>query len=74
MFYPNNRESLPDFHVFGARAAAIGATMLVTNRTGLSWTKDCKGGSAVFSADGDVLAKANREGREEVLIHDLEIQ
>ena len=47
--------------------------MLVTNRTGLSWIHDCKGGSAVFSAKGDVLASANREGAEEVLLHDLQL-
>jgi predicted amidohydrolase len=47
--------------------------MLVTNRTGLSWVHDCQGGNVVYSATGEVLAKANREGREEILIHDLEV-
>ena len=73
MFYPNNRETLPDFEVFGARAAAIGAPMLVTNRTGRSWIYSCKGGSVIYSAGGEVLAKANREGEEEILIHDLQL-
>ena len=73
VFYPNNRGSLPDFQVFGERASAIGAPMLVTNRTGLSWIHDCKGGCVIYSASGEVLAKANRAGQEEVLIHDLEI-
>jgi predicted amidohydrolase len=73
VFYPNNRGSLPDFEIFGVRARTIGAPMLVTNRTGLSWTKKCVGGCVVFSAQGEVLAKANREGREEVLRHDLAI-
>lgn len=73
VFYPNNRHSLPDFEVFGQRAKAIGARMLVTNRTGLSWKKDCKGGSVIYSASGEVLASSNREGHEEILIHDLEV-
>jgi len=45
--------------------------MLVTNRTGQSWIYDCQGGCVVYGADGEVLAKANREGREEILYHDL---
>ena len=47
--------------------------MLVANRTGQSRKKSCKGGNVVYSANGEVLAKANREGREEILIHDLEL-
>jgi predicted amidohydrolase len=73
VFYPNNRASLPDFEVFGRRAREIGAPMLVTNRIGQSWMKNCKGGCVVYSASGEVLAKANREGREETLIYDLEL-
>ena len=73
VFYPNNRYTLPDFEVFGQRAKKIGARMLVTNRTGLSWMNDCKGGSIIYSACGQVLASANREGHEEILIHDLEV-
>jgi predicted amidohydrolase len=73
VFYPNNRGSLPDFPVFGERARKIGAPMLVTNRTGNSWTHATRGGCVVFSASGEVLAKANREGREEILLHELEI-
>lgn len=73
VFYPNNRGALPDFEVFGEYARTIGAPMLVTNRTGRSWVHDCKGGCAVYSATGDILAKANREGREEILVYDLQI-
>jgi predicted amidohydrolase len=71
VFYPNNRHRLPEFEDFGARAAKIGAPMLVTNRVGLSWVHDCEGGCVVYGANGAVLAKANREGREEILLHDL---
>jgi predicted amidohydrolase len=73
VFYPNNRSALPEFEVFGARARAIGAPMLVTNRVGLSWGKPTRGGSVVYSATGEVLAKANREGREEILRYELKI-
>lgn len=73
VFYPNNRRALPDFDVLGEDARAIGAPMLVTNRTGMSWTHYCNGGSVVYSASGEVLAKSNREGREEILIHDLDV-
>jgi len=72
VFYPNNRGSLPDFPVFGKRARKLGAAMLVTNRTGLSWTHDCQGGCVAYAADGSVLAAANREGRQEVLHCTLE--
>jgi predicted amidohydrolase len=47
--------------------------MLVTNRTGQSWIHPCKGGCVAFDAQGNVLAKANREGREEILVVDLAI-
>ena len=67
VFYPNNRAGLPDFPVFGAYAAKIRAPMLVTNRVGKSWDYECKGGCVVFDANGNVLAKANRNGKEEVL-------
>lgn len=73
VFYPNNRSELPDFGVFGQRAGQIRAPMLVTNRTGSSWMHDCKGGNVIYSADGKVLACSNRQGREEILLHELEI-
>lgn len=73
VFFPNNRESLPAFEVFGERAAAIKAPMLVTNRIGRSWLNRCQGGCVVFSKAGEVLAKANRQGQEEILLHTLEL-
>lgn len=73
VFFPNNRGVLPRFEDFGALAKRIHAPMLVTNRVGMSWVAAAKGGCTVFSADGEVLAKANREGREEILTHTLEI-
>lgn len=70
VFYPNNREELP-LEAFAERARWLGAPLLVTNRTGLSWGYDCRGGSTLFSASGAVLAQANREGREEILVCNL---
>ena len=73
VFYPNNRGTLPESAVFGERAKRIDAPMLVTNRTGRSWLYDCQGGSAIYASDGQVLAEANREGREELLLYDLKV-
>ena len=73
VFYPNNRRKLSEHDEFGAMSRQIGAPMLVTNRTGTSWEYECFGGCAVYAADGALLASANRDGRKEVLIHDLEL-
>ncbi len=73
VFYPNNRGGLPGFKVFGARAKETGAPMLVTNRVGRSWKHDCVGGCVVYSSGGKVLAKANRKGEEEILVHRLRL-
>jgi len=73
VFYPNNRPNLPEFEVFGRRAKSINAPMLVTNRVGRSWIYDCKGGCTVYSSSGDVLAKANRDGEEEILSYSLNL-
>ena len=70
VFYPNNRGLLGKFSIFGERARKIGAPMLVTNRIGRSWYSYCEGGCVVYSANGEVLAKANREGKEEILVYD----
>jgi predicted amidohydrolase len=40
---------------------------------GRSWVYDCKGGCVLFDAGGNVLAKANRKGEEEVLYCTLTI-
>lgn len=74
VFYPNNRGSMSGPEYYGERARAIRAPMLVTNRVGQSWLKATRGGSSAYAADGTVLAQANREGREEILFHDLEVR
>ena len=48
VFYPNNREKLPDLDVFAQYARQIGAPMLVTNRVGASWQYDCGGGCVAY--------------------------
>ncbi|MGA3323525.1 MAG: carbon-nitrogen hydrolase family protein [Terriglobia bacterium] len=73
VFYPNNRESWPPLEVFGKMAKTIHAPLLVANRVGRSVIFDCPGGSAVISAQGEVLAQANRQGREEILHCNLEL-
>ncbi len=72
-FHPNNRKSLTDDAEYARRAKTIGAPLLVPNRVGNSWMHACDGGSAILGADGTLLARANREGREEILIYDLPI-
>ena len=74
VFFPNNRGTLPDFDVFGGRARQIGAPMLVSNRVGRSWIHDCRGGCVVYDAQGNVTAKANRDGREQVLRVAVELE
>ncbi len=73
VFYPNNRRNMPDFDELGALTQEIGAPMLACNRTGMSWDHACSGGSVVYSSSGSVLARANREGREEVLVCDVDL-
>jgi predicted amidohydrolase len=73
VFHPNNRKSLGDSEEYSRRAQAIGAPLLVPNRTGQSWMHACDGGSMIVASDGAVLARANREGREEILVYDLQI-
>lgn len=73
VFYPNNRVTLPEYYDLGQLAKDIQSPLLVANRTGKSWVYDCEGGSAIFSSRGDILAQANRNGFEEILICDLEI-
>ena len=74
VFHPNNRASFPHYEEYGERARLMGAPMLVTNRVGVSWVKSTPGASAVFSAQGEVLARANAEGKEEILRYDLQLR
>jgi predicted amidohydrolase len=73
VFYPNNRESWPSLDVLGKMAKTIQSPLLVANRVGRSVIFDCPGGSAVISAQGEVFAQANRQGREEILHCKLEL-
>ena len=67
-------EPRTEIDVFGHRAKTIQAPLLVTNRVGYSWMYKCEGGCVGYSKHGEVQVKANREGKEEILLHDLEVQ
>lgn len=72
VFYPHNvRKGLGNLQDKADAAKRIGAPVLVTNRVGYSWTDECMGGCAVFSAEGEPLARANQENREEILVYTL---
>jgi len=73
VWFPINRAKVSSFEEYGSIAKRIGAPMLVANRVGRSVVKDTLGGSLVYSAQGEILARANMEGREEILHHDLEL-
>jgi predicted amidohydrolase len=72
VWFPINRGA-PSPEEYSKIAKRIGAPMLVANRVGRSIVKDTLGGCVVYSAQGDILARANMEGREEILHYDLEM-
>ncbi len=74
VFYPNNRRAMPEFAELGKLARELEAPVLVANRVGNSWVNYTNGGSVVYGRDGNVLAQANREGHEEILLHDLNLK
>jgi predicted amidohydrolase len=73
VFHPCNVRFGVKAESFAARSRAIHAPLLLTNRVGLSWTHESPGGCAFISAAGEILAKANMEGKEEILLYELEI-
>jgi predicted amidohydrolase len=73
VLFPINRAKVSSFEDYGNIAKRIGAPMLVANRVGRSIVKDTLGGCVVYSAKGEILARANMEGREEILRYDLEL-
>ena len=77
VFYPNNHMGgMGSFRMYSNIAREIGAPMLVTNRVGDSWQGMCRaslGGTAMFDAEGNVVTKANVEGREEILMVDVSL-
>lgn len=70
-FHPNNRRRITEDAAYATRARTVGAPLLVTNRVGSSWDVNTTGRCMVYSAKGDLLAEANREGREEILFWNL---
>lgn len=72
VFFPVNRGA-KDFDEYPAIVAKFGASTLVTNRVGYSLNKYCVGGATVYDKSGKILAVANRDGREEILMYDLPV-
>lgn len=55
-------------------ARTVGAPLLVPNRVGASWVhKGGLGAAAIYSATGEVLAAANGDGKEEVILYRLTV-
>jgi predicted amidohydrolase len=74
VFHPHNVRFGVKAESLASEAKAFNAPVLVTNRVGRSWTHDSPGGCAVISAEGEVLARSNMEGKEEILIFNLVIK
>lgn len=72
VFFPINR-GISSFKDYADIAKKIGAPLLVSNRVGRSVTHQTLGGSVLYSAQGEILARANMEGREEILHYNLEL-
>ena len=73
VFYPNNREIWQPPEYWAKIAKATEALLLITNRVGTSWGEHCEGGCAVYSKEGKLLAAANTDGKEEILLFDLKL-
>lgn len=73
VFFPINRTA-KTFDAYPGHVARFGAITLVANRVGKSQTLDCPGGSTIYDPNGKVIAEANRDGAEEVLYCELEVQ
>ena len=68
VLFPNNRSNFHGPETFAHLAERIGAPVLAANRSGRSRDAACNGGSFLLGADGRTLARANRVGREEILL------
>jgi predicted amidohydrolase len=76
VFHPNNHinpSPEADWKTKRELTQEIGAPVLVSNRFGHSWMYTCDGGCGVISAAGELLAHSNTDGKEEILIYELEI-
>jgi predicted amidohydrolase len=74
VFFPINRTA-KTFDAYPGHVAKFGAVTLVSNRIGDSQGGlYCPGGSTIYDATGAVIAEANRDGTEEILYRDLDIQ
>ena len=71
VLFPINRSKVSSYEDYAEIARKIKAPTLVPNRVGRSIAKDTMGGSVIYSPEGAILARANSDGREEILRHDL---
>ncbi len=71
VLFPNNRSNLHGPETFAHLAVRTGAPVVLANRSGSDGHYDFNGGSLVLAADGSLLARANRVGREEILVCDV---
>jgi len=71
IFFPNNREIWRPNEYWSNIAKSCNAPLLITNRVGISWGEECEGGCSVYSKKGEQLAEANKKGKEEILLFDL---
>ena len=67
IFWQNNRGNVSDGKP-QAQAKALRTPMVVTNRCGFSYHHFQKGGACFVADDGSVVAKANEDGEEEMLL------
>ncbi len=73
VFHPHNVRFGVNPESLVEEAMAINSPVLLVNRVGRSWTHDSPGGCAVIAATGEILIRSNMEGREEILVYELEI-
>ena len=71
IFFPNNREMWRPNEYWSDIAKSCCAPLLITNRVGTSWGEKCEGGCSIYSKTGELLAEANKDGKEEILLFDL---
>lgn len=71
IFYPNNRAHWRPKEYWANIAKECNSPLLITNRVGTSWGRDCVGGCSVYSKKGELLLEANKEGKEEIIIFEI---
>jgi len=68
IFWQNNRGNVFSDGKPQEQAKRLGAPMVATNRCGFSYHHFQQGGTCVVADDGSVVAKANEDGEEEMIL------